>query len=141
MGLRDAIDAGREKIRTTAEEVISYEGIEKLIKQAVVRGETSISVSFHEQTRKISKGNLYVIQQEVVRQITEEGFKVEWEKPCCPDAYIKNHGGDYYFDERHRQTQRRPDNYYCSYCKTVPSSTDLYYGRITINWVQSEVLL
>ena len=129
MGLRDAIDAGREEIRTTAEEIISHHGIEELIKRAVVRSETRVSVSFDSKTRRISNGNLYVIQQEVVRQITEEGFKVEWEKPCCPDAVIRNRGGRGYVD--------KPDDYYCETCKADDLVAGVRYGRITINWDQS----
>ena len=126
MGLRDAIDAGREEIRTTAEEIISHHGIEELIKRAVVRAETRVSVSFDSKTRRISNGNLYVIQQEVVRQITEEGFKVEWEKPCCPDTVIRNRAGSY-----------EPGDYYCETCKADDLVAGVRYGRITINWDQS----
>ena len=57
MGLRDAIDAGINEIRDIAEEVIASLKIEQQIKQAVIVGEKSVSVSFRK-----SK-NMHVIQQ------------------------------------------------------------------------------
>ena len=82
MGLRDAIDAGRKEIKTTAEQVFASLKIEEQIKQAVVLGYSSIYVGFYK-----SK-NMHVIQQEVVRQISEEGFTVEWENSCCPNTEL-----------------------------------------------------
>ena len=116
MGLRDAIDAGMAEIRTTAEGIIASLKIAEKIKQATFSGETFIDVSF-------KKGrNLYIIQEEVVRQIVEEGFEVEHVYPCCANP---NH--DIYED----------DYIQCSGCGSVffRSSDDIMdYVRMTISW-------
>jgi hypothetical protein len=116
MGLRDAIDAGRNEIRTTAESVIESLRIEKQIKEAVVQGRSSISVEFKQHD------NMYVIQEEVIRQISAEGFTVKWEKSCCPNTYITSNPSS---------TQRR-----CIRCKAEfnrPYPRNMF-GHITISW-------
>ena len=118
MGLRDAIDAGKSEIRTTAEQLIKAVKIEELIKQAVVLEKTTISVSLPK------RKNMHVIQAEVVRQIEEEGFKVAWRKSCCPDA-------------DHAWTQ---NTVVCTTCKKEWSrennayTSSAGYGEIRISW-------
>lgn len=129
MGLRDAIDAGKGDIKSTAEEVIVSLNIEEQIRQAVVLNRSSISVSFNK------SNNMYIIQQEVVRQIVEEGFQVKWEKSCCSEADIG----------KLRKIRRRTSTgtiYYdvdfCKICRTEfeedYSGDVARYGRITISW-------
>ena len=84
MALRDAIANGLAEIRETAEELILDLQIELQIKNAVVRHETSIFVELPSGT------NLFVIHSEMIKQIVDEGFHVEYRRPCCeePDMFL-----------------------------------------------------
>lgn len=124
MGLRDAIDAGRKEIKTTAEQVFASLKIEEQIKQAVVLGYSSIYVGFYK-----SK-NMHVIQQEVVRQISEEGFTVEWENSCCPNTELPppEVGVEY------------PERVNCEECNAEIRSNPwprFLFGHMTISWDSS----
>lgn len=130
MGLRDAIDAGINEIRDIAEEVIASLKIEQQIKQAVIVGEKSVSISFRK-----SK-NMHVIQQEVVRQITEEGFEVTWRKSCCPETDVR-----YSTKEEMRRMQQIDKVmgtrgwFCCKICDAYLSGTEEdCFGKITISW-------
>ena len=130
MGLRDAIDAGRNEIRGIAEEVIASLKIEPQIKQAVLVGEKSVSISFRK-----SK-NMHVIQQEVVRQITEEGFEVTWRKSCCPETDVR-----YSTKEEMRRVQQISEVmgtrgwFRCKICDAYLGGTEEdCFGKITISW-------
>ena len=112
MGLRDAIAAGKNEIITTAEKIISSLEIDEQIRKAVVKSETHIFVSFPRST------NMHIIQQEVVRQITEEGFEVEWEKTCCSEAKMEHYSGY---------------NWECAKCGHIRPD-DGAHGRIRISW-------
>ena len=117
MGLRDAVDAGMAEIRTTAEGIIASLKIEEKIKQAVFLGETLIDVPFRRGK------NMHIIQEEVVRQIREEGFEVEYDYPCCTNARHDNYS-DHFIA--------------CSECGTRWLREDYHassgYGRIQISW-------
>lgn len=124
MSLRDAIDAGRDVIRNSAEKLIQFHKIDELIKNAVILGQNKISVSFSKTS------NMHVIQQEVVRQIREEGFEVEWVKSCCPNTEVVLHS-------TRRDGFKEIQTFKCKHCVHVTWSernpTNIY-GNITISW-------
>jgi len=137
MGLRDAIDAGINEIRDIAEEVIASLKIEQQIKQAVIVGEKSVSVSFRK-----SK-NMHVIQQEVVRQITEEGFEVKWRRSCCPEPDVySSRERDYEKEHENRRRSKIGHTrvvyvgcFRCSSCDAYLGRTEEdCFGNITISW-------
>ena len=121
MGLRDALNAGRNEIRLTAEEMIASLNIEEQLKQAVVLGQTLLSIPFKQSE------NMLVIQQEVVRQITEDGFVVEWETPCCPNARMEK------CRSKDSKLPIKTIYWYCHSCDSNRYGDHKYpYGHITI---------
>ena len=132
MGLRDALDAGRDEIRYTAKRLIETLGIEGKIKQAVIVNDNSISLSFERSE------NMHVIQREVVRQIKEEGFRVTWRKSCCPNTVIRNQDGQSYETYLYH-SDWKSNKWNCIKCKQSVSATSAsLYGWIKISWDLSD---
>ena len=117
MALRDSIANGLAEIRETAEELILDLQIELQIKNAVVRHETSIFVELPSGT------NLFVIHREMIKQIEDEGFHVEYRQPCCeePDMF------PLYEDDE-------DTGYECDNCDDGTSYSKPLYGSIEISW-------
>ena len=131
MGLRDALDAGRDEIRSTAKRLIETLGIEAKIKQAVIVNDNSISLSFERSE------NMHVIQREVVRQIKEEGFRVTWKKSCCPKTIERNLDGQSY--ETYKARGGKSNEWKCVKChQSVKPASGRLYGWIRISWDLSD---
>jgi hypothetical protein len=77
MGLRDSIRAGKEELATFAAQLIETYGIAGKIKNAVFRGESMVSIEIN------GRNNFKVILDEMIKQITAEGFNVDSNIPCC----------------------------------------------------------
>lgn len=135
MGLRDAIDDGLAEIHQTAQKLILSLKIKAKIKNAVVISKNSILINLPQ------GDNLYVIHEEMIKQIEDQGFSVKYTKPCCANPIFLQNNRLIKPAPGSKSGEKRIYWMNCRSCKerisTADSKQELtppFFGLIEIAW-------